>query len=223
MSGSWPQPLAAVWFDLDGTLVDSAPDLHHAVTTVCTEEGVPAPAYADFRPRVSRGGMAMLDACFPDHGQGALERLLPRFLDVYADRLDRDTRLFEGMDAILDDLDRRQIPWGIVTNKVAALGEPLLRRLGLRQRAVACAFGDSLAVKKPDPAQLLLVCREAGVDAAQCIYVGDDERDMLAAHAAGMPGVVAGWGYLDGSNPQVWAADRVLEDVAQLATLLAAP
>lgn len=223
MSHAWPRPLAAVWFDLDGTLVDSAPDLYHAVETLCAEQDVPTPGYAEFRPRVSRGGMAMLRGCFPGLDEAALAQLLPRFLELYSARLDRDTRLFQGMDEVLDGLDERGLVWGVVSNKVAALGAPLLGRLGLLERAVACVFGDTLPVKKPHPAPLQHACRQAGVAVAESVYVGDDERDIQAANAAGMCGVVAAWGYLDGSDPDGWGAHAVLDDVQQLRQRLSLP
>ena len=220
MTREWPRPLSAVWFDLDGTLVDSAPDLYQACLDVCAEHGVAAPAYDAFRPLVSRGGMAMLRASFPDRDQAGLERILPRFLQIYAQRLDGMTRLFDGMHTVLDSLAARNIAWGVVTNKSGELAEPLLQRLGLQARAAACVYGDSLPVRKPDPAPLLHACRLAGVAPDACIFVGDDKRDIEAGQAAGMFSIAAAWGYLDGGDPHDWGAERVLDDVQQLATLL---
>ncbi len=215
-----PQPLAAVWFDLDGTLVDSAPDLYAAASEVCAEQGVRPPDEAHFRSLVSQGGTTMLRACFPGLDEARQAPLLARFLERYAARKDRETHLFAGLEAVLAGLESQGIPWGVVTNKAAALAEPLLRHLGLHQRAVACVYGDSLPTRKPQPEPLLHVCRVAGVAPGDCLYVGDDLRDVQAAHAAGMPCVAAGWGYLGGGDPAGWGAEAVLADVATLATLL---
>ncbi len=222
MSRQWPRPLSAVWFDLDGTLVDSAPDLYQACLDICAENGVVAPAYDAFRPLVSRGGMAMLRASFPDRDQTELERILPRFLQIYAQRLDGMTRLFDGMGALLDSLAARSIAWGVVTNKSGALAEPLLQRLGLHAAAAACVYGDSLPVRKPDPEPLLHACRLASVAPGACIFVGDDKRDIEAGRAAGMFSIAAAWGYLDGGDPHDWDAECVVADVHELARLLEA-
>lgn len=221
MSRPWPRPLAAVWFDLDGTLIDSAPDLYQACLAVCREQGRAAPAYEIFRTRVSRGGRAMLQAAFPEHDAAAIEALLPRFLALYEACLDGLTRPFEGMPAVLDDLAARGIAWGVVTNKSEALGVPLLERLGLLSRAAACVYGDSLAVRKPDPGPLLHVCRQIGVAPEACVFVGDDARDIEAGRAAGMYSIAAAWGYLDGGDPHAWRADAVVETVSGLAQRLA--
>lgn len=217
----WPRPLAAVWFDLDGTLVDSAPDLYQACVDLCAEQGVTAPAYEAFRPLVSRGGMAMLRASLPDRDEASLTQVLPRFLEIYAERVDGLTRLFDGVQAVLDSLRGRNILWGVVTNKSGTLAEPLLKRLGLYSQSVACVYGDSLPVCKPDPLPLLHVCERASVAPEDCVFVGDDARDIQAGHAAGMVSVAAGWGYLDGGDPLAWGADHVAETVADLADLLA--
>ncbi len=221
MSRSWPRPLAAVWFDLDGTLVDSAPDLYQACVDLCAEQSVAAPAYDAFRPLVSRGGMAMLRASLPDRDEASLKQVLPRFLQIYADRVDGLTRLFDGMREVLDSLGTRNVPWGIVTNKSGALAEPLLKRLGLYAQSAACVYGDTLPVSKPDPLPLLHACKQAHVAPKDCIFVGDDARDIQAGHAAGMVSVAAGWGYLDGGEPHAWGADHIAETVANLADLLA--
>lgn len=220
MTRSWPNILSAVWFDLDGTLVDSAPDLYQACVDLCAEQGVAAPAYDVFRPLVSRGGMAMLRASLPQRDEAGLEEVLPRFLEIYAQRMDGMTRLFDGMREVLDSLAARSIPWGVVTNKSGVLAEPLLKRLHLHSQAAACVYGDSLPVRKPDPLPLLHACQHAGVAPENCVFVGDDARDIQAGQAAGMVSIAAAWGYLDGGDPQNWGAEHVIDDVPQLATLL---
>ncbi len=218
---AWPQPLKAVWFDLDGTLVDSAPDLYRACVDLCAEQDCQPPDYSAFRPLVSRGGMAMLRASFAGVDDSHLEGILPRFLEIYAERMDGMTRVFDGLHEVLEALAARRIAWGIVTNKSGFLAEPLLKRLNLHEPAAACVYGDTLPLRKPDPAPLLHACELAGLAPGECIYVGDDERDIQAGHAAGMYSIAAAWGYLDGGDPRTWGADRVVTDVAQLARLLA--
>ncbi|HET6633115.1 MAG TPA: phosphoglycolate phosphatase [Rhodanobacteraceae bacterium] len=221
MSFRPPQPLAGVLFDLDGTLVDSATDLYAALEALCAEQQVPPPPYAAMRERVSRGATAMLRSAFPQHDDAAIAALRPRFLELYAELLDGATRTFPGVDALLDTLEARGIGWGVVTNKPAALTGPLLQRLGLDHRCAALVCGDTLTVCKPDPEPLLHACRSATLAPAQCVFVGDDRRDIEAGRAAGMPTIAAAWGYLDGGDPQQWQADAVAKDVAQLARLLA--
>jgi phosphoglycolate phosphatase len=211
----------AVLFDLDGTLVDSAPDLIAAVTRVCAEEGAPGPDVTAVRRVVSAGGRAMLRAAFPGIEEAAVERLLPRFLELYSLRIADATRLYDGMDAVLAALEAGAIAWGVVTNKPGWLARPLLARLALDTRAAVLVAGDTLAVRKPDPAPLLHACGIVGVVPGETVYVGDDRRDIDAGRAAGMPTIAAGWGYLDGGDPHAWGADVVAADVPALRRMLA--
>ncbi len=196
----------AVLFDLDGTLADTAPDLIHALNRVREELGYAAVPEAQVRPAVSQGGAAMLRAGFRDR-PGADVELLKRFLDTYRERICVDTRLFEGMDLVLERLESRGIAWGIVTNKPGWLTEPLVEALGLHQRVGATVSGDTLPVKKPDPAPVLHACRAMGVDPRRVAMVGDDRRDIEAGQAAGGVGVVAAWGYIGADEcPDTWGA-----------------
>jgi phosphoglycolate phosphatase len=215
--------LTTVFFDLDGTLVDTAPDLGYALNTVLRAHGrEPLPAAA-IRPRVSRGAPGLIELGFGFGLSGsAVESIRIELLAVYAANLLRESRLFPGMDGVLDLLAAHRIPWGVVTNKLAYLTEPLLAGLGLAPRPVCVVSGDSTPRRKPHPEPLLLAARFARAPVADCVYVGDDIRDVEAARAAGMRSVVALYGYLgDGPDPQTWGADRYIAAPADLPSQLA--
>ncbi|MEO7063096.1 MAG: phosphoglycolate phosphatase [Dokdonella sp.] len=200
----------AVFFDLDGTLVDSAPDLVAAVQALCAELGAPAADADAVRAVVSAGGRAMLRKGLPGADDSMIDQWLPRFLDLYAIKMVVHTRLYDGMAEVLDLLQSRGIAWGIVTNKPGWLTRPMLAQMTFHQSCAALVTGDCLPVRKPDPAPLLRACELAGVDAADCVFIGDDLRDVQAGGAAGMRTIAAAWGYLDGGNPQAWGADLVV-------------
>jgi 2-phosphoglycolate phosphatase len=211
--------IAAVFFDLDGTLVDSAPDMVVAMERLRAERGEPVADMAVIGAAVSKGGRAMIRRGFPHADETLVEMLLPRFLDLYAAEIAAHTRTFPGIDAMLDTLQARAIPWGVVTNKPGWLARALLAELTLDHRCSALVTGDCLAQKKPDPEPLLHACTLAQVEPARSVYIGDDARDIEAGRRAGMATVAAAWGYLDGEDPRDWQADRV---VAQPSDLLAA-
>lgn len=200
----------AVLFDLDGTLADSAPDLVAALATLCTEIGEPAPDAVAVSRVVSAGGRAILRAGLPGTPEPRIEALLPRYLDLYAARGHASTALYDGIAAMLDGLDARGIPWGIVTNKVGWLAAPVVAHLGLDARCRVLVAGDTLARRKPDPAPVLHACAGLGIAPAGTVFVGDDRRDIVAGRDAGTRTIAAGWGYLDGGDPQAWGADRVV-------------
>jgi N-acetyl-D-muramate 6-phosphate phosphatase len=208
----------AVLFDLDGTLVDTAPDLAHAANEVRAELSLPPLPLAHYRPVASAGARGLLKAGLdmdPHHPDFPGHR--DRFLQHYRDHLSRASRLFPGMDGVLQALEERGIAWGVVTNKPAWLAEPLLDDLDLRRR-MACLVGarDGLA-SKPAPDLLLRACTEMDCPPVNCLYVGDDRRDVEAARAAGMPVLAVSWGYVsDADPPQNWQADAVLESPADL-------
>lgn len=214
-----PRPLAGVLFDLDGTLVDSAPDLAAALAALCAERRIPAPAAGLVRERVTRGADAVLQlALGPD--DVAIAAALPRFLALYAATGMAQTHACAGVDALLRDLEARGVPWGVVSNKAEALVVQVLARLGYDRRACAVVGGDTLARRKPDPAPLLHACALAGVPPVRSVYVGDDPRDIQAGRGAGLYTVAAGWGYVDGADPHAWGADAVSDSAADLARLL---
>ncbi len=210
--------LHAVLFDLDGTLIDSAPDLAGAANDMRTARGLPERPYERLRPMVGAGARGMLGAAFdlvptdPD-----FEAMKAEFLALYESRMTRHTRVFEAVAPLLDRLDSAGLPWGIVTNKATRFAEPLTAALGLRPRAAALVAGDTTPHAKPHPAPLLEAAARMGVDPARCVYVGDDLRDVQAGRAAGMATAVAAWGYLgNGDAIEAWGADHLLQDPADL-------
>jgi N-acetyl-D-muramate 6-phosphate phosphatase len=201
--------IQAVFFDLDGTLVDSAPDLIVAMARLREELGEAPLDVSAIGHVVSKGGRAMLRRGFPEADDARIEVLLPRFLDLYAEAIATHTRLYSGMEDVLSSLESGGIRWGVVTNKPGRLARALLAAIELDKRCAAMVSGDCLPLRKPDPAPLLHACALAGVDAAHSVYVGDDMRDIEAGRRAGMATIAAGWGYLDGEDPFDWQADSV--------------
>jgi phosphoglycolate phosphatase len=217
---SLPENIRGVLFDLDGTLLDSAPDLYAALLAQCVEEGVAPPPYAPVRDVVSRGARSVLRCAFAERGESALEALTPRYLQLYQNVMAQQTQSFDGVDDLLARIEAHGLRWGIVTNKAAFLTDELISRVGWAHRASAVVSGDTLPVKKPDPAPVLLACERAGVEPAHCLFVGDDRRDIQAGAAAGLYTVAVSWGYLDGGDPHTWGADVVLAHPTELAELL---
>jgi phosphoglycolate phosphatase len=215
-----PENIQGVLFDLDGTLLDSAPDLYAALVAQSAEEGVPPPAYARVREVVSRGSRAILRCAFAARGEAAIDTLVPRYLELYQRVMAQQTRAFEGVDDLLERIEAQGLRWGIVTNKPGFLTDDLVARIGWTGRASAVVSGDTLPVKKPDPAPVLLACENARVVPAHCLFVGDDRRDVQAGAAAGLYTVAVSWGYLDGGDPHTWGADAVIDQPSDLAGLL---
>jgi len=204
---------SAVLFDLDGTLIDTAPDLVGALDDLMREQGREPLPYALARGYASHGSNGLVRLGFPDLDGDRAESLRRRFLDLYAARIARESRLFEGCDALLDRLEAQGRRWGIVTNKPAFLTDPLVAALGLDRRAGCVISGDTLPERKPHPAPLLHAAALIGADPTRCLYVGDAERDIQAARAAGMPVIIAGYGYLGPEDdPEAWAADGTIDD-----------
>lgn len=195
----------AALFDLDGTLLDTAPDMAHALNLLRAEQALSPLPFALLRPQVSNGAVAMVRTAFPEAAGAEFERLRERFLDIYRANLLVHTQLFAGFEAVLSRLEQCAIPWGIVTNKAAWLTEPLLAALGLRQRAGCVLSGDTLPERKPHPRPLLVAAEQLGLAPAHCVYVGDALRDVQAANAAGMCALGAQFGYLNPADePQRW-------------------
>ncbi|WP_329740944.1 phosphoglycolate phosphatase [Dyella sp. A6] len=214
-----PADLQAVLFDLDGTLLDSATDLYAALQVYCGEMGAAVPSYAVVREVVSRGGRAILRCAFAEDDAALIKRM-PRYLAIYADLMAQHTRPFDGIDPLLVAIEAAGLSWGIVTNKPAFLTEELIKRIDWDLRASAVVCGDTLPVKKPDPAPVRLACEHAKVEPARCVFVGDDARDIQAGRAAGLYTVAVRWGYLDGGEPDQWGADAVIDHPRQLAAML---
>ena len=211
-----------VLFDLDGTLVDSAPDLAGTANELRAAHDMPPLAYERFRPMVGSGARGMLGVAFGiDASDARFEALRVEFLRLYERRMTQETRIFDDMLAVLAALDVAGSPWGIVTNKAARFTDPLTRALGLDGRAATVISGDTTPYSKPHPEPLLEAARRVGIAPADCIYVGDDLRDVQAGRAAGMATVAVTWGYLGMAEPvQLWQADHVVESAAQLLNLL---
>ena len=212
----------AVLFDLDGTLIDSAPDLAGAANEMRAARGLPMLPFEHFRPMVGTGARGMLGRCLGvAPGDPDFEALRDEFLARYEARMTRETRVFEAMQPVLDALQARAVPWGIVTNKAARFSEPLVAALGLHLQAATLVSGDTTPHAKPHPAPLLEAARRMDTIATDCIYVGDDLRDIEAGRAAGMATVAAAWGYLgEGEHIEAWGADHIIQSPAELLTLL---
>jgi phosphoglycolate phosphatase len=210
VSGSRP---TAILFDLDGTLVDSAPDLAGAANDMRAARGLPAVPYERLRRMVGSGARGLVGAAFgAAPGDAGYDALRDEFLARYEARSTLETRVFDDMARVLDALDARALPWGIVTNKIERYTGAIVRGLGLAARARAIVCGDTTPHAKPHPAPLLEAARRLGVAPAACTYVGDDLRDVQAGRAAGMATIVAGWGYLGaGEGVEAWQADAVAQ------------
>jgi len=210
--------IRTVLFDLDGTLLDTAPDLAAALNTVLRENSLPPLPYETIRPVVSHGGMALIQLGFRlAPSDPAFERLRQRLLQVYRDNLSVLTRPFPGMEALLETLEARGLNWGVVTNKPAWLTDPLLRDLGLFSRAACVVSGDTLRERKPHPAPMLHACTQAGSTPGQCVYIGDAQRDIEAGNNAGMYTLVALFGYIQETDePHTWGASDSLREPADL-------
>lgn len=203
----------AVFFDLDGTLADTALDLGYALNLLREQRGLVPLAQEIIRPYASHGARGLLEIGLglapdnPDFGAARLE-----FLAYYERYLCHHTRLFPGIAELLDALERRNIAWGVVTNKPARYTDPLMEKLGLSQRAAAIISGDTCTNAKPHPEPLLYAARLTGRQPAQCLYVGDAERDIEAARAAAMPVLVALYGYISETDrPHEWRADGAID------------
>jgi phosphoglycolate phosphatase len=200
--------IRTVLFDLDGTLVDTAPDLGYALNLQRAAHGLPGLADAVIRPQASHGARGLLGIGFdlqPEDPRFA--RMREEFLQLYADNICRHSRPFPGILELLAELDARGLKWGVVTNKPAAFTEPLMSILDLAERAACIVSGDTCPQSKPHPAPMLAAAELCGATPAQCLYLGDAERDIEAARAAAMPALVAAWGYLDAADePHTWGA-----------------
>lgn len=208
----------AVLFDLDGTLVDTAPDMVGVLADLQEAHGQARLPYDIGRAHVSNGAIGLLRLAFPDRSPDNFPDLQVEYLQRYADALCVKSTLFPGLAKLLDELDHMRCPWGVVTNKPGYLTEPLMRALGLLDRASSIVSGDTLPQRKPDPAPLLLAARQLGIDIAETIYVGDALRDIQAGRAAGMTTIAAAYGYIvPGDDAANWGADTIVTNSRELA------
>lgn len=212
----------AVLFDLDGTLIDTAPDFYVVLNQILADAAQPAVTYEQVRAQVSNGARALVTLGFqltPEDEQ--FEQRLNTLLDAYEQRLAVDTCLFPGMDTILAWLEQHDLPWGVVTNKPSRFTLPVLAGLGLSDRVGPVICPDHVSQRKPDPEGLLMACEQAQAPAATSIYVGDHARDIEAGRRAGMTTVGALFGYVDADeDPCDWRADHYIEHAEQLLPLL---
>lgn len=214
--------IRAVLFDLDGTLIDTAPDLAYALNLQRSRHGLPALSDAIIRPQASHGARGLLGVGFglhPDDPHFGLMR--EEFLQLYSENICRHSQPFPGVLDLLNALEIRNLAWGVVTNKPARFTEPLLSILDLAERASCIVSGDTCPQPKPHPAPMLIAAELCEIDPAQCLYVGDAARDIEAATAAGMPALAAAWGYLDSTDaPDTWGAHAIIHAPADLLAYL---
>jgi 2-phosphoglycolate phosphatase len=214
----------AVLFDLDGTLVDTAPDLVAALNDMLRDRDLPPMPFAVARNEVSNGATGLVRLGFGDALPAAeLEALRQRFIDFYAGKICVYSKFFRGLHGFCELLSRSGLPWGIVTNKPRLMTLALLERLEAGPLAGSIVGGDQLPQRKPHPAPLLLAAEELGVEPSRCVYVGDAPRDVEAGRAAGMATIAAAYGYIrPDENVFSWGADRVVRHPAELTRLLEA-
>lgn len=217
-SACYSSRISAVLLDLDGTLLDTAPDMTNALNSLLDEEGKKPLSYEHCRDHVSHGSIAMVKLGFGEKQTLAdLERRRQRFLHLYEKNLCVDTKCFDGMDETLQFLEEQGIHWGVVTNKPAFLTDPLLQQMGLYDRACSVISGDTIAQRKPDPAPMYLAAGQCACLATDCIYVGDAERDIEAGNRANMRTLIASYGYIDAQQmPQEWGANGVVEHPSEI-------
>lgn len=214
-------PVKTVLFDLDGTFADTAPDLSAALNHARAARDLPPLPLATLRPQASHGSRGLLKIGFGlEPGDPDYDTLRDIFLDHYEHNICTHTRLFSGMTELIDELTQRAIPWGIVTNKPHRFTLPLMQALGYADRAACLVSGDTCPQAKPHPLPLLHAARLTATAPQQCLYLGDDLRDMQAAAAAGMTGLVARYGYVDATF-ETWPSQGSLNNPLELLSYLA--
>ncbi|MFV2004029.1 MAG: HAD family hydrolase [Gammaproteobacteria bacterium] len=211
-----------VLFDLDGTLIDTAPDMAAALDVLCDEEQHQRLPFSKVRPVVSNGSVALVTLAFGDNLDSAtLDRLKQRYLEIYQNDLAVHSQLFDEMASLLTQLEQKNIKWGVVTNKPGWLTEPLMETLGLHQRAACIVSSDSTENRKPHPEPMFYACKLANSQPEECVYVGDARRDIEAGHNAGMKTIIAEYGYIgDWENTEDWQADHSIQSPSQLLSYL---
>jgi N-acetyl-D-muramate 6-phosphate phosphatase len=210
--------ISSVFFDLDGTLADTAPDLAAALNQVLKERNKPAISLETVRPSVSLGGNAMIKLAFAiAEDDPEFEDLKQRFLEIYHERLHQDTHIFPGIENVLNYLEEQNMIWGVVTNKPAWLTNPVMEQLNLTQRAACIVSGDTTEYSKPHPGSLLHACEIAHCDPETSLYIGDALRDIEAGRAAGMKTLTADYGYIaKDENPEDWNADGSISTAEEI-------
>ncbi|NNE37513.1 MAG: phosphoglycolate phosphatase [Gammaproteobacteria bacterium] len=210
--------ISTVLFDLDGTLIDTAPDLAHALNETRGNRGLPPIEFNKIRQAVSLGGAAMIKLAFN------VEKTAPEFpvirdefLSIYSDNIHIHSKYFDGMEAVINTLENSGYQWGIVTNKPGWLTTPLLQSIGLNTRVKCVVSGDTLPYMKPSPEPLLHACKQLDCPADVCVYVGDAKRDIEAGSAAGMQTIIATYGYIEETAIlDEWGADSMIDHPKEL-------
>jgi phosphoglycolate phosphatase len=211
----------ALLLDLDGTLVDTAPDLAASLDALMRNEGREPLDYQEVRRFVSDGARGLIRLAFPDADEERFEALKTALLAEYASRVAVDSHVFDGMREVLEACEQNELPWGVVTNKPSRFTVPLMDALGLADSAACIISGDTTKRAKPHPDPLLLAADELGLEPEACLYVGDAPRDVEAARAAEMPVVAAAWGYIhEDDDPRDWDADAVIDAPSQILEML---
>jgi phosphoglycolate phosphatase len=211
-----------VLFDLDGTFADTAQDLHYALNQVLIRHDQPSVSFEQIRPCVSHGSKAMLQVGFGINPEDpGFVQLQQEFLDIYLENIAVLTKLFDGISTLLQELEKRTIRWGIVTNKPARLTNPLIKQLGIEHQACVIVSGDTTPFAKPHPEPILHACRQSGVNPAHSIFVGDANRDIEAGRRAGTRTLIALFGYLaNDDHPEQWHADGLIEHPLEILSWL---
>ena len=212
--------IEAVLFDLDGTLIDTAPDMGAALNNLMIEENLQPLPLKTIRPYVSQGGLVLTKLGFSKYvAESEIEPLRLRYLDHYRAIVADNSLLFDGIKQVLEFLEKKHIPWGIVTNKPEWLATPLLQQLALDKDTAVVICGDSLEKRKPHPMPLIVAAKTIGIDRENCIYIGDDERDIIAGKAANMKTLIAAYGYIE-ENIDIshWQADGFIDKPLDLLT-----
>ena len=212
----------AVLFDLDGTLADTAPDLAFALNETLKLNGKTTLPFEKIRPVVSHGGIALIQLGFGFGPEAEnYETVRKQLLDVYLENIANETVLFPGTDELLTALEKNNHPWGVITNKPGWLTNPLMDALNLSHRAACIVSGDTTSKSKPHPEPMYYACEQANVNPAECLYVGDAERDIAAGRAAGMTTVAALFGYLlEDDDPEEWNADHSINHPLEILELI---
>lgn len=215
--------IKALLVDLDGTLIDTAPDLIESLQLLLEQHGRQRIPYDIARPSVPNGSHAIVRAGFGNGlNQQQLDSLRDELWAIYEQQLYANPQFFAGLAEAIEEWESRGNPWGVVTNKPAQFTRPLLQHTGVLARIKTLVCGDSLPKRKPDPMPLLHAASELNLRPDECVYLGDDERDVIACRAAGMPCIVAAYDYLPaGTDPAQWGADAIIRQPSQLLDAIA--
>ncbi len=206
-----------ILFDLDGTLIDTAPDLAYALNTLLLENGIDEKPYEKIKPLVAFGGKALIKYGFDcDESHPEFSNRHMRILEIYTHNIDKFSKTFSGIDTLLKSLKEQNLFWGIVTNKPENLTHLLLEKLGLKPDVVVC--GDTLEYNKPHPAPLLYACAQLGISPQHCWFVGDDKNDMVAGKNANIKTIAVTYGY--GKVGQDWGYDYLIKQPSEILELM---